>query len=123
MANLWYMLNGIKLFPSFAIDKEETAAGESVRMIGGNKRFWYRGDDVTFSLPCQGASEATAAEWRAATPRNATLTLTEPDGTNHAVRVVRRTFSIVESLPDVDGSPTATGPIFYDITIELEKLD
>jgi hypothetical protein len=120
MANLWYLLNDVKLFPALPVERTVELIEEVLPMAAGNERSYYRGALVQWTLTHPVADEAEHAEWLSAAVRGTALPLVEPDGTTATVRVTGWDDPIVETAPTSGaGTSTATGTITRSITLTL----
>lgn len=122
MANLWYTLNGTKIFPAInGLVRDVEPVEETLPMAAGNDRVYHRRERVRWTFTRPRADETTWGQWKAI-PRNTAITLTEPDGTNYTVKVERFSDPISATKPDNPGSATATGPVWRDLTLEVRQL-
>jgi hypothetical protein len=115
MATLRHILNGVTLDCELPVETDEEPVGEEQQMAGGNTRFWHRADKIQVVLQRRGVSEATLATWKSASPRNTALTYTDELNQSFTVRVIRRRFRLVRTIP-------ATGAAFYDVAVEIKEL-
>lgn len=119
MANLYYTINGVTLIPALPVERSVEPVEDVLLMAAGNERAYHRGEIVTLTLTDPGADEATWTIWKAV-PRNAAVTVVEPDGTTLTARVTAWSDPITETQPTSgEGTATATGTATRSLTLTL----
>ena len=111
-----YTLNGQEIDPEIdGLSRDVEPLGDALEMAAKNERFYSRGERIRFSFRRRRATAAIWAVWKLAAPRNAAVTLVEPDGTSHTVRITAFSDPISKTNP-------ATGEIWRDLTITCHTL-
>jgi VCBS repeat-containing protein len=84
-------------------------------MVAGNNRHYHLGERITWTFTRPKANAAIWAVWKAAAPRNQSVTLVEPDGTTHTV--------VITGFSDpISRTEVAAGNYYRDLTITCETL-
>lgn len=127
MANLWWTLNGQKLFAALPSEQGREPIGTTLDMASGNRRIYRRPAKPgrrRWTLVRPRADEATRATWLAAADFTQAVTLVTPEGQSYTVAVMDLRDPISKSTPAAGqaGSATATGALFFDLAIDVEEL-
>lgn len=111
-----FTLNGQDIDPETAsLARDVEPLRDTLEMAPKNNRHYHRGERVRWTLSRRRATPAVWAIWRAAAPRNASVTLVEPDGTSHTVVITGFSDPISATRP-------SDGTIWRDLTITCETL-
>ncbi len=111
-----YTLNGQTIDPAInGLERTVTPIRVTLEMAPGNNRHYHLGERISWTFKRPKASNAIWTTWKAAAPRNASVTLVEPDGTSHTV--------VITGFSDpISKTEVSAGNIYRDLTITCETL-
>jgi hypothetical protein len=119
------MLNDVALYPLLPIDYEDIPIVlADRRMASGQRRraLAPNASKLRVTVRLGELTEAERTAIRAAALFTTTLEMMDEHNVVRVMTLEARRFSLVRTTPDTPGSPTATGPAYYDCELELEEV-
>lgn len=111
-----FTLNGQSIDPEVdGLGRDVEPLRDTLEMAPKNERHYHRGERIRWTLSRRKAEPAIWTTWRAAAPRNTTVTLIEPDGATHTVVITGFSDPIAKTRP-------SDGIIWRDLTITCQTL-
>lgn len=111
-----FTLNGQSIDPEIeGLQRAIEPLRDTLEMAPKNNRHYHRGERVSWTFTRRKADAAIWAAWKAAAPRNTSVTLVEPDGATHTV--------VITGFADpISKTRVSDGAIWRDLTITCETL-
>jgi hypothetical protein len=116
------ILNGQTLYPELPVPMTLTPVGQTIALLNGGERFYYRKAIREWTLTLRDATEAERTTWLTAAAVSASVSFTDEHSTAYTCRVVDVAVDLTRTTPAVEGHANTTGPGFYDLSVTVRQI-
>lgn len=116
------ILNGQTLYPALPIERTAIIVGQTLDLLNGNSRFYFRKARYQWALTIPDVDETTRNTWAAAAGASTTVTYVDETSTSYTCRVTDVGRALTRTTPAIDEGADTTGPGYYDLSITIEQV-